>query len=69
MENHALLSLSLSPQLDIQGMAVGGQRRGNFSHSGRVTGKVYPCMIGYVYSHVNAYTVRLVNGRIARAAF
>ena len=45
MKNHALPSLSLSPQLGIRGMAlvVGGQRRGKFgkfSHSGRVTGKL-----------------------------
>ena len=82
MENHVLPSLSLSPQLGIQGMAlwlVGREevrlvssrgKFGKFSHSGRVTGKLSACI------HVtddscntgSTYTGCVVNGRIARAA-
>ena len=50
------------------GTVVGGKRRGKFgkfSHSGRVTGKLSTCDSCKTGS---AYTGRVVNGRIARAA-
>ena len=74
MENQVLPSLSLSPQLGVRGMAlhvVGGQRRGRFgkfSHSGRVTGKLSTCITDDSCKTGSAYTERVVNGRIARAA-
>ena len=74
MDNHALPSLSLSPRLGTRGMAlhvVGGQRRGKFgkfSHSGRVTGRLSTCITGESCKTGSAYTGRMVNGRIAKAA-
>ena len=53
------------------GTLVGGQRRGKFgkfSHSGRVTGKLSTCKTDDSVKTGFAYTGRLVNGRIARAA-
>ena len=50
---------------------VGGQRRGKFgkfSHSGRVTGKLCTCINDDSCKTGSAYTGRVVNGRIARAA-
>ena len=52
---------------------VGGQRRGKFgkfSHSGRVTSKLSTCItvIDDSCKTGSAYTGRVVNGRIARAA-
>ena len=51
---------------------VGEQRRGKlgkFSHSGRVTGKLSTCItIDDSCKTGSAYTGRVVNGRIARAA-
>ena len=71
MENHALPSLSLSPSPRLDSTLVGGQRRGKFgkcSHSGRVTGKLYTCITDDSCKTGSAYTGRVVNGRIARAA-
>ena len=74
MENHALPSLSLSPRLHgdpKDGTVVGGQRRGKFgkfSPSGRVTGKLSTCINDDSCKTGSAYTGRVVNGRIARAA-
>ena len=53
------------------GTVVGGQRRGRFgkfSHSGRVTGKLSTCITDDSCKTGSAYTERVVNGRIARAA-
>ena len=53
------------------GTVVGEQRRGKFgkfSHSGRVTGKLSTCIIDDSCKTGSAYTGRVVNGRIARAA-
>ena len=53
------------------GTVVGGQRRGKFgkfSHSGRVTGKLSTCITDDSCKPGSAYTGRMVNGRIARAA-
>ena len=56
------------------GTVVGGQRRGKFgkfgkfSHSGRVTGKLSTCINDDSCKTGSAYTGRVVNGRIARAA-
>ena len=53
------------------GTVVGGQRRGKFgkfSHSGRVTGKLSTCIIDDSCKTGSAYTGRVVNGTIARAA-
>ena len=53
------------------GTVVGGQRRGKFgkfSHSGRVTGKLSTCITDDSCKTGSAYTGRVVNGRIARAA-
>ena len=52
---------------------VGGQRRGKFgklSHSGRVTSKLSTCITvtDDACKTGSAYTGRVVNGRIARAA-
>ena len=50
---------------------VGEQRRGKFgkfSHSGRVTGKLSTCITDGSCKTGSAYTGRVVNGRIARAA-
>ena len=76
MENHALPSLSLSPRLGIRGMALrlgGREEFGKFSHSGRVTGKLSTCTTNdllcvHSCKPGSAYTGRMVNGRIARAA-
>ena len=61
-------SQSLDPR---DGTVVGGQRRGKFgkfSHSGRVTGKLSTCINDDSCKTLSAYTGRVVNGRIARAA-
>ena len=53
------------------GTVVGGQRRGKFgkfSHSGRVTGKLPTCITEDSCKTGSAFTGRMVNGRIARAA-
>ena len=53
------------------GTVVGGQRRGKFgkfSDSGRVTGKLSTCINDDSCKTGSAYTGRMVNGRIARAA-
>ena len=55
------------------GIVVGGQRRGKvgkFSHSGRVTSKLSTCIhVTDDSRHTgSAYTGRMVNGRMARAA-
>ena len=53
------------------GTVVGGQRRGTFdkfSHSGRVTCKLSTCINDDLCKTGSAYTGRVVNGRIARAA-
>ena len=53
------------------GTVVGGQGRGKcgkFSHSGRVTGKLSTCITDDSCKPGSAYTGRMVNGRIARAA-
>ena len=42
MENHAQSQSSAGDPRD--DTVVGGQRRGKFSHSGRVTGKLSTCM-------------------------
>ena len=55
---------------------VGGQRRGKFgkfSHSGRVTGELSPCITDdllcvHSCKTGSAYTGRMVNGRIVWAA-
>ena len=57
----------------LHGTVVGGQRRGKFgkfSHSGRVTGKLHvsTCISNDSCKTGSAYTGRVVNGRIARAA-
>ena len=41
---------------------------GKFSHLGRVTSKVSTCITDDSYKTGSAYTGRVVNGRIARAA-
>ena len=51
------------------GTMVGGQRKGKFSHSGRVTGKLSTCVTDDSCKTGPAYTGRVVNGRITRAAF
>ena len=51
---------------------VRGQRRGNigkFSHSGRVTCKLSTRITDNSCKTGSAYTGRVVNGKIARAAF
>ena len=57
------------------GTVLGGHRRGEFgkfSHSGRVTGKLSTCKCitddASSCKTGSAYTRRVVNGRIARAA-
>ena len=53
------------------GTVVGGQRRGKFgkfSHSGRVMGKLSPCIYDDSCKTSSTYTGHVVNGRIARAA-
>ncbi len=58
------------------GTVVGGQRRGRFgkcSHSGRVTGKLSPCITNNLLcvrsrKTGSTCTGRVVKGRIARAA-
>ena len=53
------------------GTVVGGHRRGKFgkfSHSRRVTGKLSTCINDDSCKTGSAYTGRVVNGRIARAA-
>ena len=53
------------------GTVVGGQRRGKFgkfSHSRRVTGKLSTCITDDSCKTGSAYSGRMVNGRIARAA-
>ena len=50
------------------GTVVGGQRKGKFSHSGRVTGKLSTCVTDDSCKTGSAYTGRVVNGKIARAA-
>ena len=53
------------------GTVVGGQRRGKFgkfSHSVRVSSKLSTCITDDSCRTGSAYTGRVVNGRIARAA-
>jgi len=66
MENHALPQSQSSAGDPRDGTVVGGQRRGKFgkfSHSGRVTSKLYACKTG------SAYTGRVVNGISSGAVF
>ena len=54
------------------GTVVGPQRRGKFgkfSHSGRVTDKLSTCITDDSCNTGSTHTGRMVNGRIARAAF
>ena len=53
------------------GTVIGGQKRGKFgkfSHSGRLMGKLFTCIMDDSCKTGSAYTERVVNGRIARAA-